>query len=144
MDFLKKLLQMRRADEEVDYYREGVELLKVGRYHEALTSFRLAQRGRPKDLAVQQQIAIAYTRIGMTDEAMKTYRSVLAEDPSATGAHYGLAFLELREGRPGQAAEHLREFLAAPPEEAEAVRHVEHARATLARLEDERLENVGQ
>jgi Flp pilus assembly protein TadD len=143
MDFLKKLFQMRRAGDEVDYYREGVELLKAGRYHEALTSFRLAQRGRPEDLAVQQQIAIAYTRIGMTDEAMKTYRSVLAEDPSATGAHYGLAFLELQEGRTGQAAEHLREFLASPPEQAEAARHVEHARSTLARLEEERLENVG-
>lgn len=143
MDFLKKLFQTRHADKEIDYYREGVELLNAGRYHEALTSFRLAQRGRPKDLAVQQQIAIAYTRIGMTDEAMKTYRNVLAEDPSATGAHYGLAFLELREGRTGAAAEHLRKFLAAPPEQPEAARHVEHARTTLARLEEERLENVG-
>jgi hypothetical protein len=34
------------SDEDaVDYYNEGVELLKVGKYHEALTSFRLAQRG---------------------------------------------------------------------------------------------------
>jgi tetratricopeptide (TPR) repeat protein len=118
----------------VDYYREGVELLNVGKYHEALTSFRLALRDSPNDIAVMQQIAIAYTRIGMTDEAVKTYRTVLATQPSAAGAHYGLAFLLLRQGRGDEAGEHLRAFLAAPPEGAEARRHVAHAQETLDEL----------
>lgn len=123
-----------RDEEKVDYYREGVELLKVGKYHEALTSFRLALRDAPNDQAVSQQIAITYTRIGMTDEAMKTYRGVLERDPGAAGAHYGLAFLMLREGRESEAAEHLKAFLASPPEGPEAQRHIEHARETLAQL----------
>ncbi len=123
-----------RDEEKVDYYREGLELLKVGKYHEALTSFRLAQRDSPTDQAVNQQIAITYTRIGMTDEAMKTYRSVLARDPDAAGAHYGLAFLMLREGREEEAMEHLRAFLAQPPDGPEAQRHIDHARETLQRL----------
>lgn len=142
MDFLKKLFQTQRVEEEIDYYREGVELLRAGRYHEALTSFRLAQRGQPKDLAILQQIAITYTRIGMTDEAIKTYRGVLERDPTAMGAHYGLAFLELKEGRAEEAAAHLRRFLESPPDQPEASEHVEHARDTLARIEDGRLENV--
>jgi tetratricopeptide (TPR) repeat protein len=121
-------------EEKVDYYREGLELLKVAKYHEALTSFRLAQRESPADQAVSQQIAITYTRIGMTDEAMKTYRAVLERDPTASGAHYGLAFLMLRVGREQEAAEHLRAFLAQAPEGPEAQRHIEHARATLAEL----------
>ncbi len=123
-----------RDEEKVDYYREGLELLKVGKYHEALTSFRLAQREAPNDEAVSQQIAITYTRIGMTDEAMKTYRHVLARDPDAAGAHYGLAFLMLREGRGEEAAEHLRAFLAQPPDGPEAQRHIDHARETLREL----------
>lgn len=143
MDFLKKLFHTPDPDEEIDYYREGVELLKAGRYHEALTSFRLAQRNDPGDLAIQQQIAITYTRIGMTDEAMKTYRGVLERDPEAMGAHYGLAFLELREGRRAEAISHLRRFLQSPPDRPEANRHVAHARETLARLEEESLENAG-
>ena len=143
MDFLKKLFQSSDPEAEVDYYREGVELLRAGRYHEALTSFRLAQRGKPGDLATQQQIAITYTRIGMTDEAMKTYEAVLARDPAASGAHYGLAFLELREGNREAAVSHLRQFLASPPDQPEAAKHVEHARETLARLDEEALENVG-
>jgi Flp pilus assembly protein TadD len=143
MDFLKKLFHTPNEAEEIDYYREGVDLLTAGRYHEALTSFRLAQRSAPKDLAVRQQIAITYTRIGMTDEAVKTYESVLELDPESSGAHYGLAFLRLREGDHGAAAAHLRAFLAAAPDRAEAARHVEYARSTLAQLEEGPLENVG-
>ncbi|MEX0907248.1 MAG: tetratricopeptide repeat protein [Gemmatimonadota bacterium] len=119
----------------VDYYREGVELLRVNKYHEALTSFRLALRETPRDAAVLQQIAIAYTRIGMTDEAVKTYRTVLSNDPATASAHYGLAFLLLRQGAMPDAEQHLRAFLASPPDGAEAKRHVAHARATLEELE---------
>jgi tetratricopeptide (TPR) repeat protein len=122
-------------EDAVDYYREGVELLNVGKYHEALTSFRLAQRDSPDDLAVLQQIAIAYTRIGMTDEAVKTYRMVLAQQPRTGSAHYGLAFLLLRQGRNDEAERHLTAFLATPPEGPEAKRHVEHARQTLDELQ---------
>ncbi len=134
MAWWKNLFGSAEDTQEVDYYREGLDLLAVGKYHEALTSFRLALRETPGDVAILQQIAIAYTRIGMTDEAMKTYRGVLQKDASAVGAHYGLAFLLLREGKEVEAAQHLRAFLAAPPTGPEAKRHVEHARRTLAQL----------
>lgn len=141
MDFIKKLFSGNEDQERVDYYREGSELLKVGRYHEALTSFRLALREAPRDTAILQQIAITYTRIGMTEEAAKTYRGVLDRDPRTAGAHYGLAFLLLREGRTGDAIRHLRAFLASPPTEPEAQAHVAHARETLSRLEEEPMPN---
>lgn len=143
MDFLKKLFNASDQDPEIDYYREGVDLLNAGRYHEALTSFRLAQRSAPGDQAIQQQIAITYTRIGMTEEAMKVYEAVLARDPEAMGAHYGLAFLRLREGNREKAVQHLRRFLESPPDRPEAAQHVHHARETLARLEGDAVENVG-
>jgi len=118
----------------VDYYEEGLDLLGEGKYHEALTSLRLALKESPSDPVVLQQIAIAYTRIGMTDEAVKTYRHVLQKDSNAAGAHYGLAFLLLRAGEEGQAVEHLNAFLAQPPAGEEAEEHVAHARSTLADL----------
>ena len=120
----------------VDYYAEGVTLLRSGHYHEAVTSFRLALREDPNDAAVLQQIAIAYTRIGMTEEAARTYRAVLQNDPQASGAHYGLAFLLLREGKSVEATKHLRTFLEVAPRTAEASRHIEHARKTLRELAD--------
>lgn len=133
MGFWKKLF--RADDNPVDYYDEGVQLLASGKYHEALTSLRLALRDTPEDAAALQQMAIVYTRIGMSDEAIRTYRKVLSSDAHAAGAHYGLAFLFLRNGRPDEATTHLRAFLEEPPDGPEASRHIEHARTTLMELE---------
>jgi Flp pilus assembly protein TadD len=131
MGFWNKLF---KPDDKVDYYREGVELLQASKYHEAVTSFRLALRDRPDDPAALQQIAIAYTKMGVTDEAIRTYRLVLARDAQTPGAHYGLAFLLLREGRREEAVRHLKSFLASPPDGPEAQAHVDHARQTLDEL----------
>lgn len=120
-----------------DYYREGTELLRDERFHEALTSFRLALRESPNDVDVLQQIAVTYTRIGMLEEAVRTYRRVLEVKPHASGAHYGLAFLLLQRGEQDEAVAHLRAFLARPPQTADAQRHVAHARFTLAELTGE-------
>jgi tetratricopeptide (TPR) repeat protein len=135
MTWWKKLLKGDEGTDSVDYYREGLELQRVGKYHEALTSFRLALRESPDDVAVLQQMAITFTRIGMTEEAARTYRHVLRKQPDTVGAHYGLAFLLLQEGQPAEAVEHLRAFLASPPDGPDAEAHVGHARKTLAELE---------
>jgi len=121
----------------VDYYREGVELLTSGKFHEALTSFRLALKEAPGDAIVLQQIAICYTRIGMTEEAAKTYRHVLQKDSTAAGAHYGLAFILIRGEDPPAAIPHLEAFLAHAPNDPEAQEHINHARTTLAQLRGE-------
>lgn len=139
MSWITKLINGRSgpAGHEPDYYEEGSALLKDEKYHEALTSFRLALRESPNDTDVLQQIAITYTRIGMTDEAVKTYRRVLELKPHASGALYGLAFLLLQMGQVDDAVAHLRSFLARPPSAPHAQRHVVHARATLAELTGE-------
>lgn len=120
----------------VDYYNEGLELLAAGKFHEALTSFRLALKESPGDAIVLQQIAICYTRIGMVDEAAKTYRHVLQKDPSSPGAHYGLAFILLRGDDARESIPHLEAFLSNAPDDDEAGAHVEHARWTLAQLRE--------
>lgn len=120
----------------VAYYDEGLALMAESKFHEALTSFRLALKESPGDSVVLQQIAISYTRIGMTEEAAKTYRHVIQKNPDAAGAHYGLAFLLVRAGQEPDAIPHLRAFLENAPTE-EAAEHVSHARETLARLTGE-------
>ncbi len=134
MTWLNKLFGTVRDDGGPDYYGEGLDLLNDGKFHEALTSFRLALKEAPGDPVVLQQIAISYTRIGMTDEAAKTYRHVLKSKPDAAGAHYGLAFLYLRAGQHEDALRHLRAFLANAPDDDVAEEHVHHARATMAQL----------
>lgn len=125
------------SGQETDYYREGTDLLRQEKFHEALTSFRLALRENPSDTDVLQQIAVTYTHIGMTDEAIKTYRRVLELKPHASGAHYGMAFLLLPRGMEDEGIAHLRAFLAHPPRFADAARHIAHARNTLAELTGE-------
>ena len=134
MSVWKKIFGGESGEERVDYYDEGMELLAEGKFHEALTSLRLALKEQPGDPVVLQQIAIAYTRIGMTDEAAKTYRHVLQKDPKASGAHYGLAFLMIRSGQMKDAIPHLKAFLDDPPTGTTASQHVAHAEATLAQL----------
>ncbi len=134
MTVWRRLFGGGEQEQRVDYYDEGMELLSDGKFHEALTSLRLALKENPGDPVILQQIAIAYTRIGMTDEAAKTYRHVLQKDPKASGAHYGLAFLLIRSGQSKDAVPHLEAFLADPPDGPTAAEHISHAKATLAHL----------
>lgn len=119
------------TDGKPDYYAEGLELATQERFHEALTSFRLALRERPADVAVLEQMGIVYTRMGVTDEAIKMYQRALEKDPSSAGAHYGIAFLLLNKGRGDAAVEHLERFLEAGDAIPGTDRYVRHARETL-------------
>ncbi len=134
MSWWKNILSGEGQEDRVDYYEEGLTLMAAGSFHDALTSFRLALKDSTGDPVILQQIAIAYTRIGMTEEAAKTYRHVLQRDPGSPGALYGLAFLLLRSGMADEAIEHLEGFLAHAPQGAEAAQHVAHARTTLERV----------
>jgi tetratricopeptide (TPR) repeat protein len=123
--------------EKVDYYAEGEQLLRQDKLHEALTSFRIALREKPNDTDVLLQMAMVYTRIGTTEEAVRLYRRVLDIKPHASGAHYGLAYLLLGRGQRDEAVMHLRAFLARPPRTPDAERHLDHARSTLVELTGE-------
>jgi Flp pilus assembly protein TadD len=118
-----------------DYYREGLRLASQQKYHEALTSFRLALRTRPGDTEIMEQMAVIYTHIGMPDEAVRYYEEAIDAGAASPAAHYGLAFLLLRRGDVENGRRHLEAFLSRPPTEAGAVAHIEHARQTLERLE---------
>ena len=143
MTWLQKLFGAGEDSERVDYHEEGLALLRQEKYHEALTSFRLALKESTGDVVVLQHIAITYTRIGMTDEAAKTYRHVLQKNPEASGAHYGLAYILLHNGEQSEAVRHLRAFLENPPSGREAAAHIAHAKESLARLTgEEDLEGV--
>ncbi len=136
MAWWRNLISGRAVDPsaETDFYQEGVQLLREEKHHDALTSFRLALRENPNDTDVLQQVAVTYTHIGMTDEAVRTYRRVLDLQPRASGAHYGLAFLLLQRGSREDGIAHLKAFLANPPDIPEASRHVDHARRTLEEI----------
>ena len=88
MVFWKKLLSSRKR-KPVDYYQEAKELFDDKKFHDALTSFRLALKEAPGDPLVLQEIAMCYTRVGMNEEAVQPYQHVLQKTPGAAGAPPG-------------------------------------------------------
>jgi len=127
--------RQRGLGEPPDYFREGMKLANEGKYHEALTSFRLALRRDPEAAPIMEQMAVVYTHIGMPDEAEKFYQQAIDTGRASPAAHYGVAFLCLHRDDTETAKRHLRAFLSRPPQDEGAARHVEHARKTLRELE---------
>lgn len=118
----------------LDYLNEGLALERQGDYEAALTSYRLAFRDNPTDSRILLNMAIAFTKTGQTDEAIRHYKRALELDNSLGGAHYGVAFLLLKRGDTAQAADHLRAFLSRPPKGADADRWVRHAETALREI----------
>ena len=118
----------------LDYLNEALALERQGDFDAALTSYRLALRDHPNDPRILQNMAIAFSRTGRLEEAVRAYKKALELDPKLSGAHYGLAFLQLKRGDTSSASSHLQAFLDAPPTGTEADRWVRHARQTLDEL----------
>jgi Flp pilus assembly protein TadD len=120
--------------QKLDYLSEALALERQGDYDAALTSYRLALRDRPSDPRILQNMAIAFSKTGRLEDAVRCYRRALDLDPELSGAHYGLAFLLLKRGDATGAEEHLTAFLARAPRSAEAERWVSHAKVALDQL----------
>src|SRR5438477_9691847 len=115
----------------LDYLNEALALERQGDFDAAITSYRLALRDHPNDPRILQNVAIAESRTGKAEEAIRHYRRALELDATLAGAHYGLAFLLLRRGEPDGAAQHLKTFLAHPPRGPDAQKWIEHANQAL-------------
>jgi tetratricopeptide (TPR) repeat protein len=135
MSFWRRLFggSDRRA-QRLDYLNEAMALERQGDLAGAITSYRLGLRDNPNDPTMLQYIAIAFSKTGQVEEAIRHYRRALAVDDSLSGAHYGVAFLLLKKGEAVKATEHLRAFLARPPKGPDAEKWIRHAEATLQEL----------
>lgn len=140
MGFWRRLLGKDEREalrpQRLDYLNEGLALERQGDYNAALTSYRLAYRDNPSDSRILLNMAIAFTKTGQPDEAIRHYKRALEVDDSLGGAHYGVAFLLLKRGDGEAAAHHLRAFLSRPPKGPDAERWVRHAEATLREIAD--------
>ncbi|MDQ6611600.1 MAG: tetratricopeptide repeat protein [Gemmatimonadota bacterium] len=124
----------------VDFLKEALDLESRGDYANALTSYRLALRAHPDDLRVLQNMAIAFSRTGQPEEAIRSYRRALQVDAELAGAHYGLAYLLLKRGDTAHAAMHLESFLRNTTDsDAASAKFRAHAEQTLSDLK-----NMGQ
>lgn len=124
-----------RGTGSTDFLAEALDLEARGDFTNALTSYRLALREHPDDPRVLQNIAIAFSKTGQREEAIRAYRRALELDPNLAGAHYGLAFLLLKRNDNDTAASHLRAFLSlANSNDPQGVGFREHAERALERI----------
>lgn len=135
MSFWKRLFGKENREtlrpQRLDYLNEGLALERQGDFEAALTSYRLAFRDNPTDSRILLNMAIAFTKTGQPEEAIRHYKRALELDENLVGAHYGVAFLLLKRGDVHQAADHLRAFLARPPKGPDAERWIRHAETAL-------------
>ena len=135
MSFWQRMFGKEKSEtlrpQRLDYLNEGLALERQGDYEAALTSYRLAFRDNPGDSRILLNMAIAFTKTGQPDEAIRHYKRALELDDTLGGAHYGVAFLLLKRGDTQPAAEHLRAFLARPPKGPDAERWIRHAETAL-------------
>ena len=75
-----------RNGRRTDFLAEALDLESRGDFANALTSYRLALREQPDDLGVLQNIAIAFSKTGQPEEAIRTYRRALQLAPDLAGA----------------------------------------------------------
>jgi tetratricopeptide (TPR) repeat protein len=138
MSFWKRMFGKRSretvAPQRIDYLNEGLALERQGDFEAALTSYRLAFRDNPADSRILLNMAIACTKTGQDDEAIRHYKRALELDDSLGGAHYGVAFLLKKRGDTQEAAKHLRAFLARPAKGPDAERWVKYAEAELQKM----------
>ena len=118
----------------LDYFSEALALERQGDFDAALTSYRLALRDRPNDPKILENMAIAFSKTGRLDDAVRCYRRSLEIEPERSGAHYGLAFLLLKRSDRDGAEKHLEAFLSKAPSSPEAERWVRHAQMKLDEL----------
>jgi tetratricopeptide (TPR) repeat protein len=140
MTFWRRLTggSSRRDKRQTDFLAEALALESRGDFTNALTSYRLALRDQPDDLHVLQNIAIAFSRTGQPEEAIRAYRRALQIEPGLGGAHYGLAFLLLKRGDTAHAAMHLESFLRSTNDsDPAAAKHRAYAQRTLDSLRGE-------
>ncbi|HEY0930821.1 MAG TPA: tetratricopeptide repeat protein [Gemmatimonas sp.] len=133
-----------RGKGRTDFLAEALDLEARGDYGNALTSYRLALRERPDDLGVLQNIAIAFSKTGQPEEAIRTYRRALQLDPDLAGAHYGLAFLLLKRSDTVHAGMHLEAYLrTSKADDPQATKFRAHAERTLLELQGAASQHAG-
>ncbi len=73
------MAQAPKTDAQVSF---GVDMARKGLWSEALFRFQQADKARPNDPHILNNLAVAYEAVGQYEEALKTYKMALQSSPS--------------------------------------------------------------
>ena len=86
----------------------GRVLIQSGHAVDALPFLKRAARIDPQNIAVHNNLGVAFSTVGMTKEAINAFRGALKLDNRPASIHSNMAEAMYREGRLGGAERHLR------------------------------------
>lgn len=110
---------------------EGVELLRSGRYQEAVEQLQAAARLEPHSVQILSDLGLAHARMEDFDAASECYEQALALDGTDAETLFALAWVERKRRRAKRAAELLQRVLVLRPGQVKAL----HTLGDLARDE---------
>jgi len=96
---------------------EGVQLIREGRFSEALAKLEQAHRIAPQNPTIENLLGITETKLGHLDEANHHYREAIRLEPAQAGPHRNLGFNLLTEKDYSRAASELREAVHLEPKD---------------------------
>ena len=96
-------------------YRQANELVRAGRYEDALSLYEEALRAQPRHVSSHINLGTAHHRLGNAEEARRCWLKALEIDPSAPRAHVNLARVLQAEGETEAAIGHWRRALESQP-----------------------------
>ena len=73
------MAQAPKTDAQVSF---GVDMARKGLWSEALFRFQQADKAKPNDPHILNNLAVAYEAVGQYDEALETYKKALQSSPS--------------------------------------------------------------
>jgi len=128
----------------------GTELLRQGKYQDALSMLEKAERALPAQAQIQNLLGIALTKMGRVAEANDRYRRAIRLQPQFADAYKNLGFNYWTAGEPSEAEQSFQTALKLHPddefvhyalgsiqlargENAEAVAHLEKASSLVDR-----------
>ena len=97
----------------------GVYLFRSGKRDAALAEFERLAKNNPDDRIIRGHLVTAYMQMGKLGDAGKVLSAALKKNPRDAEALLQKAGLELKAGRPEQAAEDLRQALRFTPQSAQ-------------------------
>src|SRR5271170_1642754 len=90
-----------------NYYELGLKALDEKRYQEAVDNFINAIAAEPKDYSLHFNLALAYSLMGKSAEAIPEYKKTLEIKPGLYQAELNLGISLLREKQPAEAVVYL-------------------------------------
>ena len=114
----------------------GSAFKALGRYEDAVASYRKALVIDPGSAAAHSNLGNALKALGRSEDAVASYRKALAIDPGSAAAHNNLGNALTELGQPRDAVASYREALAVRPDFAEAHNNLGSALRKLGRLDD--------